>query len=269
MRNVLKHPKSLILAVLSVIIITAVAWQSDDKGKKNDTTGKQSTGDTAVPKQRDNHINEFKLKDLDEAMRILDSNMKNLNIELKDLNIDISKEINEALASIDFEKMGKEIEASIKEIDVEKINKEVQEELKKVDFNKINEEVNRSLKTAQEEIKNIDMEKLQTEMKELQLKFNSSDFKNEINNAMKNAQKEIEKAKQELKDLKDFTDALQKDGLIDKKKGYTIEWTKDGDLIINGKVQPKEISDKYSRYYKKDGYKIKIRPDDDLDVEEF
>jgi len=54
-----------------------------------------------------------------------------------------------------------------------------------------------------------------------------------------------------LRDLKDFTDALQQDGLIAKKKGYTIEWTKDGDLIINGKTQPKEISDRYSRFYKK------------------
>src|SRR6185295_5143489 len=101
-------------------------------------------------------------------------------------------------------------------------------------------------------------------------KLNGSQFKQEIENAMKDARNEMEKAKRELQDLKDFTGALEKDGLIDKKKGYTIEWTKDGNLIINGKTQPKEISDKYSRYYKKDGYKIKMRPDeDDLEVDDL
>ena len=93
------------------------------------------------------------------------------------------------------------------------------------------------------------MQKLQNEMKEMQLKLNSSQFKQEIEHAVQGAKKEIEKAKQELQDMKDFTNALVKDGLIDRKKGYTIEWTKDGDLIINGRTQPKEIADKYSRYY--------------------
>lgn len=267
MRNVLKYPKSLLLACLFVVAITAVAWQADNKGKKNDSAGKQSARDTTAPGQHD--IDEFKLKGLDEAMRNLDSQMKNINIDLKGLNIEISKQVNEALASVDFEQIGKDVQNELKNIDIETINKEVQNELKKIDLNKINEEVNQSLKNAQEEIKKIDIEKLQTEMKQMQLKLNNTDLKKEINDAMQNAQKEIQKAQQELKDLKDFTDELQKDGLIDKKKGYTIEWKKDGDLIINGKIQPKEISDKYSRFYKKDGYKIKMNPDDDLKIGAF
>ncbi|CAN5782646.1 hypothetical protein BH10BAC2_BH10BAC2_35600 [soil metagenome] len=269
MRNVFKSTKGLILAGLSVIIITAVAWQTDDKDKKDDSTRRQNRGDTTVPKQRNYDKNEFRMKGLDEAMKQLDIEMKNLDLQMKDLNIEISKSVTEALDGIDFEKIGKEVEAEIKKIDFEKINKEVQEELKKIDLNKISIEVNQSLKEAQEEIKNVEMQKLQNEMKELQLKLDSKEFKAEIEEAMQDAKQEIEKAKQELHDLKDFTEALQKDGLIDKKKGYTIEWTKDGDLIINGKTQSKTISDKYSRYYKKDGYKIKIRPDDGLKVDDF
>jgi len=267
MRNVLKYPKSLLLAGFFVVAITAVAWQTDNKGKKNDTSGKQSAGDTTAPRQHD--TDEFKLKELDEVMRNLDLQMKNINIDMKSLNVEISKEVNEVLANVDFEQIGKEVQNELKNIDFEKINKEMQDELKKVDLNKINQEVNQSLKEVQEEIKKIDIEKLQTEMKQMQLKLNNTDLKKEINDAMQNAQKEIDKAHQELKDLKDFTDLLQKDGLIDKKKGYTIEWKKDGDLIINGKIQPKEISDKYSRFYKKEGYKIKINPDDDLEIGEF
>ena len=61
-----------------------------------------------------------------------------------------------------------------------------------------------------------------------------------------------------MQDLKDFTDQLQKDGLIDKKKGYSIEWKNGGELYINGKKQPKEISDKYKKYYKKDGWRLEM-----------
>lgn len=269
MRNVFKSTKGLILAGLSVIVITAIAWQTDDKDKKDDSTRRQDAGDTTVPKQRNYDKNEFRMKGLDEAMKQLDIELKNLDLNLKDLDIEISKNVNEALAGIDFEKISKDVEAEIKKIDVEKINKEVEQELKKIDLNKISIEVNQSLKKAQEEFKNVDMQKLQNEMKELQLKLDSKEFKAEMEEAMQGARQEIEKTKQELRDMKDFTEALQKDGLIDKKPGYTIEWTKDGDLIINGKTQSKTVSDKYSRYYKKEGYKIKVRPDDELEVEDF
>ena len=58
--------------------------------------------------------------------------------------------------------------------------------------------------------------------------------------------------------MKDFTDELAADGLINKKKGYTIEW-KNGNLYINDKEQSKDISDKY-RKYESTG-KIKMLPE--------
>lgn len=283
MRNVSKHSKGILLACFLIVVISAIAWQTDDKNKKDKSTYKYEQRDTTVPKRYDYDSNEFRMKDLDLSMKDLDNSLKELNLNLKDLHINISETIKDALADIDFdqitkdidieikkvdvEKIKREVEKELKEIDVEKIKLEIDKELKNVDFEKINKEVQESLKEAQQQLKQIDKQKLQKEMKELQLKLNNSEFKDELDNALKNAQKEIDKAKQELRDLKDFTTALEKDGLVDRKNGYTIEWTKDGDLIINGKTQPKEISDKYSRYYKKDGYKIKIRPDDDLETD--
>ncbi|CAN5289792.1 hypothetical protein BH11BAC6_BH11BAC6_13280 [soil metagenome] len=269
MKHVFSNSKALILAGLSVIVITAAAWQTDDKNKKDSTANRQQTGDTIVPKQFNYNKNELKLKDLDMAMKQLELSLKSLNVNLQGMDTFISKSVNEALSQVNFEEINKQVQAELKNIDFEKINREVQEELKKVDFNKIKIEINKSLKEAQEEIKNIDMTKMQNDMKELQLKINSGEFKQQVDEAMKDAKKEIEKVKQELQDLKDFINALQKDGLIDKSKGFTIEWTKDGNLIINGKTQPKEISDRYSRYYKKDGYKIKMNAGDDdvLDIE--
>ena len=61
--------------------------------------------------------------------------------------------------------------------------------------------------------------------------------------------------------LKEFTEELHEAGLIDKKKGCIIEWKKEGHLYINNKKQQSEISDKYSRYYNKDGYVIKLNCD--------
>ena len=283
MRNVSRHSKSILLACFCIAVISALAWQKNDKNTKNTLTYKYEQRDTAVPKRDKYDSNEFRIKDLNISLKELDNSLKELSLDLKGINIEIAQSIKEALAeinieniakdveiqlkNIDVEKIKQEVEKELKEIDVQKIKAEVDKELKEIDLQKINIEVQQSLKEAQQELKKIDTKKLQNEMKELQLKLNKSEFKEELDNALKNAQKEIEKAKQELTDLKNFTTDLEKEGLVDRKKGYSIEWTKDGDLIINGKTQPKEISDKYSRYYKKDGYKIKIHPDDDLETD--
>ncbi|MEP6845551.1 MAG: hypothetical protein ABI861_06090, partial [Panacibacter sp.] len=96
MRNVFSNPKGLILAGLSVIVITAAAWQADDKDKKDTATNRQSAGDTIVPKQPGYNKDELKLKGLDEAIKQLDIELKNLDMRMKDLDIDISKTVKEA-----------------------------------------------------------------------------------------------------------------------------------------------------------------------------
>ncbi len=72
----------------------------------------------------------------------------------------------------------------------------------------------------------------------------------------------MEKAKREMLNFKEFTNELEKDGLIDKKKGYKLQ-LKDGELYINGTKQSKEISDKYSKYYQgKNNFTINMSLDD-------
>ena len=78
----------------------------------------------------------------------------------------------------------------------------------------------------------------------------------QVEESMKDARIQMEKAKKQLQELKEFTDALQKDGLIDKDKRFSIEWKNGGDLYINGTKQSKEISEKYRKYYKEDGYEF-------------
>src|SRR5690348_6994215 len=160
MKNAFKSNKHLVVAgLLGVIVIIAASWQTDNKRSK-DTTINDTRRDTTEPKQRDNDKDEFRMKELEDAMQQLDLQMQKLDLNMKDLDLKISKQVNDAIANIDMEK----------------INKEVQENLKNVDLDKIKLEVDRSIKNAQEQIKNIDMNKMKLQMKELQNKFNSDEF---------------------------------------------------------------------------------------------
>ena len=242
MKNVFKSNKHLLVAgLLGITVIIAASWQTDNKKSKGSTIN-NATRDTTEPKQRGDDKDELRINELDNVMQQLDVQMQKLDLQMKDLNVNISKQIQQALANVD----------------VEKINKEVEANIKKIDFDKIKVDVDKSIEQAKEQIKNIDMDKLKIQMNELQNKFNSEEFKKQIDDAMNGAKESMEKAKKELQDMKDFTDQLQKDGLIDKKNGYSIEWKNGGELYINGKKQPKEISDKYKKYYKKDGWRIEM-----------
>jgi hypothetical protein len=66
---------------------------------------------------------------------------------------------------------------------------------------------------------------------------------------MAEAKQSMEKAKTELTGYKSFIDGLEKDGLINKKDSYTIEY-KNGELTVNGKKQPAELVRKYNDFLK-------------------
>jgi len=285
MKNAFKLKKYFIWVCLSLIAVTAVAWQVDNKKKADTTTRKHyATGDTTQPKQRNNDQDEFRMNELQDAMKRLDIEMQKLDLHMKDINLQLSKQLDEAINKIDFEKMSTQIDEQMKKIDIDKIKmdinnsveeaqdqlkkidlekmgNDIDEQMKKIDADKIKADIDKSIQQVHDQLKQIDMQKLRNEMLEVQQNFNSSKFKMDIQDAMKGAKESMERTKQELKDMQEFTDQLEKDGLIDKKRGYNVEWKKEGDLYINGKKQPKEISDKYSRYYKKDGYKIEMSGD--------
>lgn len=274
MKNVFQGPKTIVVAALLLILVITAAWQRDDEIKQNSTSKYEGNRDTTVPKQRYYDKNEFTMKDIDNAMKDLDKEIQKMNIELQNMKIEISKSIKDAMSQLDLEMINKEMAEEMKKVDFEKIQNEVnnslkdaQVELSKVDMEKIQQEVDQSLKEAQQKILKIDKEKLQIEMKQLQNKFKSSEMKKQIEESMKGARIQMDKAGKELTQLKEFTDALQKDGLIDKDKRFSIEWKNGGDLYINGKKQPKEISEKYKKYYKEDGYRINMSINDDNEGE--
>ena len=74
---------------------------------------------------------------------------------------------------------------------------------------------------------------------------------------MKEAQQGITEAKEELKQAKAMFNEMEKEGLINQKDGFSIEF-KDKDLYINGKKQDENVADKYRKYTKEKNFKITI-----------
>ena len=102
-----------------------------------------------------------------------------------------------------------------------------------------------------------EMKKAKAEMEKnkIEMKLNSEKLKLNMKEAMGKAKESMEKVKVEIQHLKEFTNELEKDRLIDKKKPFKIE-VKDGELYINDKKQTKEVIDKYRKYFKKDNFTI-------------
>lgn len=202
------------------------------------------------------------------------SGLDQLDIELKQLDVHIDQ-LKEQLKNIDFSKTQKQLDAAMQKLDAQNISSQVNESLKKIDWSEVNKQMDKSIaklnKVKMMEVKKeIEKAKIQLEKQRLNMHFtvpeiDTKKIKLEMEKAMKNARRSVETAKEEFKNLHDFTKALQSDGLIDKSKAYKVE-VKEGELYINGKKQPKEISEKYKRYYKKKDFSINLNEDEDTRI---
>ncbi len=55
--------------------------------------------------------------------------------------------------------------------------------------------------------------------------------------------------------MKEFTDVLEKDGLIDKRRPFTIE-VKENELFLKGVKQSKKVQEKYRQYFQNKSFKL-------------
>jgi len=240
----------LTLALLACSICIFSFRQNDTTQQKTFRKGEgSSTDDTTTRRKRNRDNYEFRVNDLENAMSHLDEQMMKLDEQMK---------------KMDFSKMEKQI-AQASKVDHEKIAREVEASLAKIDWKKMQSELQQST----EKIKEVDMMKLKDDLKKMKadlskqnfdVKINAEKIKESVAKAMEGAKVSMEKAKVEIQQMKEFTNELQKDGLIDKKKNQKIE-VKDGELYIDDKKQSKEVSDKYRKYYKKSNYSIRTNSD--------
>lgn len=280
--------RKLPLAVLVCgMVVTAAAWQD------HSATNTRNIADTTPNKHR-----EKKIRDIDDAIAELERGEQELNRSLKNMDFSkIEKQIRESIESsqVDAAKIKTDIENALKEIDVTKMRAEMDKamkeldaaklkmdkaEFKDMDVTKVKAEIEKAMKEidvakvkaeADMALARVDIEKIQKEISETRkleldkLKEEMKNLKPEIEKSMKEAHEEMEKAKAELKAYKGFIDGLDKDGLIDKKKEYTIEH-ENGELTINGKKQSQEVYNRYRSFLdKKKNFTIK-KSSDDFDI---
>ena len=216
---------------------------------------KQSV-DTTIRNKKAKSKKDYTTGELDIAMKDLDKAM-----------LDIDKNI-----KIDFTKMDKELKKAmeeIKNIDFGKIGRDVESSLKNIDWDKTKMEIDKAMQKVEIKIKEVDVKKIQKELEKVKEEMKSQKLlseidlekiKNTVQESLSKAKMGIEKAKKELMLLKEFTNNLEKDGLIDKKKSYQIE-IKSGELYINGTKQSKEVTDKYRKYFTDEDFKISSEGD--------
>ncbi|OQP47808.1 hypothetical protein A4H97_31075 [Niastella yeongjuensis] len=240
-----------------------------------------------IPTQKRNKITreDANDRDLDKELRQLDDAKEKLE-QMKDRDWEqISKQVEETIYKIDFDKIQQQVDEAVKRIDVEKMHREVEESLRRIDFDKIQqnidqvnkEDLKREIEKARREVENaLRNEEWKQELKEAQRR-SKDDVQKELDNAKKEmdrvkeelrnqkfdfkkdmdkAREEVDKAREEMKGYQELIYEMEKDGLLNTKEDYSIEY-KSSDLFINDKKQPQSVTDKYSKYFKKKNIAIK------------
>jgi hypothetical protein len=278
------HP--LIAGILILACLMSISWKGANTHHSNNNSYKKDT----VPNQEKIKKDiDYHLQELQKAMSQLDEQLQGKNWEKA------QKDIEESLKKIDMQKINQQLDEAIKKLDVEKIMKEAEQAINKVEFEKIQEQVKTAIKEAEKNVdlkevekelsksmaelkkeleksKQIDHEKLKKELQEAKkeiekekvelqrdmekLKAELKREKIDMEKELTKAKQEISKAREELTMYKTMISEMEKDGLLKSEEDYTIQY-KNGKLSINGKEQPKDITDKYRKYISKETLTIK------------
>jgi len=230
---------------------------------KEDYTYENNCTDTLPEKEG------IKMKDFDKLQAELDKAFEKVQVELKNLDLSaIQKEASAAaLKEIDVDKIMKSVELSLKDIDLDKIIADATASLKNVNLDYKNEEIEKALAEASKEmekakleLKQVDKESIKKELENAKKEIEKSKTeieKIDMNKIMEEARSGINKAKEELKLTKEMFTEMEKDGLVDSKAGFTIEY-KNKELYIDGKKQDEKTTAKYRKYFMHDHFKISI-----------
>ena len=264
MKQFILRNKKAIAGISACLLIGGVTMSFQDTPYVNPVIESRQANDT-VPDKFSNHS--LTMKELEGLMKNLDIDMSRLEKSLKEIDMDlISKQVELSLKDVDIDKIMVDVEASLSKIDMEKIMADVQLSLTEIDWKEHEGEIKKALEEAKK-----DMEEARLELKNI----NKDDIRKEI----EDARKDLEKARLELKDLdvdkirkeanegikearadleitREMFREMEKDGLVDSKKGFTVEF-KNKELFINGVKQSAKVTEKYRKY--KDGdFKMKI-----------
>ena len=268
---ILKNKKAL-SGTIAILLIGAVTMSFQDSpfayskfSVPEDGTTEHCCTDT-LPKKEG-----MTMKDFEKLQAELDNPMLQVSGELKKMDLSkIQQDVEASLKNIDMEKMKKDIELAMKNIDMTGMMAEVGSALKNVSSDYTNADVEKALTEAKKElekakldIKEIDKDALKQEMDNAKKELSKAKLeieKIDMDKIMAEAKNGIDKAKGELKLTREMFTEMEKDGLINSKNGFTIEY-KNKDLFIDGLKQTEKTTDKYRKYFKNEDFKIKIDKD--------
>ena len=244
-----------VLAACSLIMITAMGFPESSLIRQTRFT---PVFIDTVPENNSIHI-DIDMKDLNKAMQDLDKELKEIHWEK------ISKDIEASLKEIDLNKINKDIAISLQSIDWKKIQSEVDKSVKNIDPGKIEIDIKNAVndakinfnseefKKSMEEVRKINMKEIAEELNKVKIELEKN--KDRIKLDITAAQDEIKKVSGGLREIKEMTDEMEKDKLLNKKEGYSIEY-KNQELFINGKKQSEEVTGKYRKYFKGENFKL-------------
>lgn len=262
---ILKNKKS-VAGIAACLLIGIVTLSFQDSPFVHSMLEKSCQAeDTTKPLKKKNSMT---MKEFDRLSENLD---KEVLDQIKEINVEkIQEEVLASIKEVDVEKIMKEVEASLKDIDTEKILAEVKAELDNIDFKEISRttelaltDANKEIEKALAEVGKIDKEAIRKELENAKEELEKSRVevdKIDLKNIMAEAKEGIDKAKVELKQIKTMFTEMEKDGLVNSKKGFKLEY-RDNDLFINGKKQATPVTDKYRKYFKEDHFEITIDPE--------
>ncbi len=240
MKTVYAKKKTIaVLTACSFMMITAMGFPESSLIRQMRFI---STFIDTVPENNSIHI-DIDMKDLDKAMKDLDKQLKEIEWDK------INKDIAISLQSIDWKNIQSEIDKSVKNIDMGKIEIDIKNAVNDAKINFNSEEFKKSM----EEVRKINMKEILEELKKAKIELEKN--KERIKIDIRGVKDEIKKASAGLQEIKEMTNEMEKDKLLNKKEGYTIEF-KNQELFINGKKQSEKVAEKYRKYFKGKSFKL-------------
>lgn len=265
MKQFIAKNKKALAGLGAALVIGGATMSFQDSGFLSQKFNDHDVTDTVPDRRHDGHMT---MKEFDKMQENLDNVLLKAGQELKKINFDdIEKTIESSLKAVDIDNLMATVEKSLKDIDVEKIVADATASLKNIDWDEHSAEIKKALSEAKiemdkarDEIKKIDKDEIKKELEQAKKEMEKSkiEFRNvDMDKIMKEAQEGIDKAKIELKQIKTMFNEMEKDGLVNAKDGFTIEY-KDKSLYINGKQQSDQVTNKYKQYISDDHFKITI-----------
>lgn len=255
------------LAIISTLLIGCLAFSFQDTPIVNQILNERKSAPDTIPTVKNKEA--LTITEYNQMLTALNESMEHLGISLSSLNNDLIRQhAMTALESINLSKMSDQIKQSLQSLEMDKMLEQAELALRNSSLSSLNgefslamEQAAKEMQKAKTEMKSVNFAEIDKEMKmaakELE-KAKSEIRKIDVNKIMAEADSELKKARTEMNLTSALFAELEKDGLINTKKGFTIVY-ENKTLYINGIKQSESTTERYRRYFNSDKFEITIK----------